>query len=301
MTFKKVVFYIVIVILFVVVGYSVIHKMPVATAPVVPVTTPGSTSTTTTIANYSCDSGKTIAASFSNNDATITLSDGRTLTLPHTVSADGAQYGSGTVLFVTKGDQGFLQENANTTYDNCIVNSSGSAVSGIKSFTDQGHTFTLNYPANLTLAGGGIGYTQNWKVDTDSTLGLILVTLKSPANYMPKTNLGDVKFSIGTSSDPKAVASCLTDTSGAGVIKSTVAYNGINYTKLVTVDAGAGNRYETNSYRTVQHGQCYAVEYTVHYAVLENFDPSMGIKQYDVAKVHADFDGIVQSLKFLSQ
>jgi hypothetical protein len=200
---------------------------------------------------------------------------------------------------VTKGDQAFLQENGNTTYNNCIASTAGAAVNGMKTFVDSGNTFQFTYPQNFILAGGGIGYTENWKTDTDGTLGLILATVNSPAGYQPKTNLGDVKFTVGTSSDPNAVSSCLTDTSGQGVTKSTVTINGITYTKLVTTDAGAGNRYETTSYRTVQNNQCYAIEYTIHYAVLANYDPSMGITAYDSVQVHADFDNIVKSFKFL--
>ncbi len=89
--------------------------------------------------------------------------------------------------------------------------------------------------------------------------------------------------------------------SGNGVTKSTATVNGIKYTIFVSTDAGAGNRYETTSYRTVQHGQCYAIEYTIHYAVLENFDPSSGVTGFDQKKVHDALDGIVQSLQFLPQ
>lgn len=298
MTFKKLVFYIVIVVLLVIVGYSVIHKTPVATAPVVPVTVPAPV--VTAAINYSCDNGSTIAASFSTSSAALTLSDGRQLTLPQIVSADGAQYQQGTILFVTKGDQGFLQENGNTTYSNCIANSDTTAVNGIKTFIDQGKTFSFNYPDAFTLAGGGIGYTESWKTNSDSTLGLILATVNVPQSYQPKTNFGDAKFTVGTSSDPAAVSSCLTDTSGAGVTKSTATINGTTYTKFVSTDAGAGNRYETTSYRIVKNSQCYAIEYTIHYAVLDNFPPSSGIKAFDSVKVHAALDSIVQSFKFTS-
>jgi membrane-bound inhibitor of C-type lysozyme len=300
MTFRKAVFYIVIVILLVIVGYSVIHKTPVATAPVIPVNTTTPAVPVVSSTTYSCDTGSTIAASFTANSAILNLSDGRDLTLPQIVSADGAQYQQGNILFVTKGDQGFLQENGNTTYSNCIANASTTAVNGQKTFTDQGNTFTFSYPDAFTLAGGGIGYTENWKENADSTLGLILATVNVPQIYQPKTNFGDAKFTVGTSSDPKAVSSCLTDTSGLGSTKATATINGVGYTKIVTTDAGAGNRYETTSYRTVRNGQCYAIEYTIHYSVLANFDPSMGVTAFDSAKVHAALDGIMQSFKFNS-
>jgi membrane-bound inhibitor of C-type lysozyme len=288
------VFYIVILVLVVIVGFSVIHKNP-ATTPTTP--------TVISTANYSCDNNATIKASFTSSSATIDLSDGRHLVLPQTISADGAQYQQGAVLFVTKGDQGFLQENGTTTYSNCLSGAQATTpvVNGTKTFTDQGKTFTFNYPQEFTLAGGGIGYTEGWKTDSDTTLGLILATVTVPQSYEPKTNFGDAKFVVGTSSDAKAVSSCLTDVSGNGVKKSTATINGVKYAKFVGTDAGAGNRYETTSYRTVQNGQCYAVEYTIHYAAIENFDPSMGITAFDQNKIESALDGIMQSFTFLPQ
>jgi membrane-bound inhibitor of C-type lysozyme len=296
MTFRKIVSYIVIIVFLVIIGYSVFHKTPAAVAPTPPVATkPIST------ANYSCDAGSTIAASFSTNSASLKLSDGRSLVLPQIISADGAQYQQGSILFVTKGDQAFLQENGNTTYSNCIAGAATTSTNGLKTFTDSGNTFTFNYPQDFVLAGGGIGYSENWKTNTDGTLGLVLATIDTPTNYLPKTNFGDAKFTVGTSSDPKAVASCLTNNSGLGGTTTTTTINGVKYTVIFTQDAGAGNRYDTTSYRTVQNGQCYAIEYTIHYAVLANYDPNSGVTDFGEAKVKATFDAIVQSLKFLPQ
>ncbi|MDB5254982.1 MAG: Protein of unknown function periplasmic [Candidatus Nomurabacteria bacterium] len=300
MTFKKAVFYIAVIALIGLVGYQLMNtKKPDVLPPLEPVVTaPVITSTS----QYACDTGSTIIAGYSDKAVSVKLSDGRSFDLPQVVSADGVQYGKDALLFVTKGDQAFFQENGTTTYSNCIADSSaGASVNGTKTYTDQGKTFSFSYPEVFTLAGGGIGYTETWKVNSDSTLGLLFVTLKSPENYQPKTNFGDARFAVGTSSDPKAVKECLVDNSGLGSTKSKVTFNGIPYTKIVTVDAGAGNRYETDSFRTVKNGQCYAVEYTIHYAVLENFDPKSGTKAFDQKKVHEVLDGIVGSLKFLPQ
>lgn len=299
MTFRKIVFYIVIIILIVVIGYSIQHRT--AVAPAVPPVTAPAVPVVVSSAAFTCDSGSTIAANFSTNSVALTLSDGRQLALPQIIAADGAQYQQGTILFINKGDQAFLQENGTTTYSNCITGTTGTTVDGRKTFTDQGKLFTFTYPQAFSVAGGGIGYTQSWKTNTDGTLGLILAQVNVPQSYQPKTNFGDAKFTVGTSVDPKAVASCLSDTSGNGVIKSTLTVNSIKYTKFVSTDAGAGNRYETTSYRTVQNGQCFALEYTIHYAVLANFDPSMGVTAYNSTKVHADLDSIVKSFTFLPQ
>lgn len=307
MTFKRVVFYIVIIVLIGVIAYSFVNSGPKLTAPTItpPVTT---TPAVTSTATYACDAGKSITAGFSDNAVYLVLSDGRSFDLPHTVSADGARYEKDAIAFITKGDQGFLQENpstgsgqATTTYDNCIVDNSGPAVNGQKSFTDQGKTFSFSYPAQFSVTGGGIGYTKSWKTNSDNTLGLILASMSVPQSYQPKTNFGDAKFIVGTSSDPAAVKSCLVDSTGSGATKSTVTINGVKYTKLVSQDAAAGNRYLTTSYRTVQHSQCYAIEYTVHYGVLENYDPSSGIKGFDQKGVTDMLEGIMKTFTFLPQ
>jgi membrane-bound inhibitor of C-type lysozyme len=308
MTFRRMVFYIVILVLVGIIGYSIVHKTPVVTPPAPVVTTPPAPVITST-ANYSCDAAASIAASYTSNSAILKLSDGRTLTLPQIISADGAQYQEGNILFVTKGDQAFLQENgpSNTsgqvptsTYTNCLTGTSGTTADGMKTFTDQGNTFSFSYPTGFVIAGGGIGYTEDWKKTTDGTLGLILATINVPATFEPTTNFADAKLTIGTSSDPKAVKSCLVAVSGNGTVKSATTINGIKYEKIITSDAGAGQRYETTSYRTIQNSQCYAIEYTIHSSALSNFDPATGVKAFDHAKIEAALLGIVQSLTFLT-
>lgn len=92
-------------------------------------------------AKYSCDAGKNITAMYMNattstttgNTVILTLSDGRTMTLPQTISADGARYSNGnpqvaegqpgaeTFIFWSKGNGAFIEENGTTTYDNCLA------------------------------------------------------------------------------------------------------------------------------------------------------------------------------------
>lgn len=95
---------------------------------------------------YTCDSGKTIDADYMNattstttgNSVQVSLSDGREMALPQTISADGARYSNGnpqlaqgqpgaeTFVFWSKGNGAFVQENGTTTYNNCISQNSQS-------------------------------------------------------------------------------------------------------------------------------------------------------------------------------
>jgi membrane-bound inhibitor of C-type lysozyme len=92
-------------------------------------------------AMYTCDAGKTVDATYVNsttstttgNSVMIVLSDGRQMTLPQTISADGARYSNGnpqipdgqpgaeTFVFWSKGNGAFVTENGTTTYSNCLT------------------------------------------------------------------------------------------------------------------------------------------------------------------------------------
>ncbi|MDE2078863.1 MAG: MliC family protein [Patescibacteria group bacterium] len=52
----------------------------------------------------------------------ITLSDGRAMTLPQTISADGARYANAdeSFIFWSKGNGAFVMEGNATTYANCV-------------------------------------------------------------------------------------------------------------------------------------------------------------------------------------
>lgn len=267
------------------------------------------TSTQTTLntqAKYACDGGKAIAATYTDNQVVLVLSDGRSLTLAQTVSGSGIRYeqGAGTksdIVFQSKGADAFLMENDKTTYNNCVQNAApGGSTNGTSSFTDSGKTFSFSYPSAYAVTGGGVGYTQSWMVDA-TTSGLILAKLVVSRTTQPKTNFSEATFTVGTSADPSAVAMCLTANSTGGPVAkpAKAVVNGVAYMVFTSNDAGAGNFYETTSYRTVRGGQCYAIEYTIHSSNIGNYSPDQGISAFDRAKVQAVFTGIMQSFRFL--
>ena len=96
-------------------------------------------------ANFLCDSGKSIAASFyrasstspvvpgqppvPNGSVILSFSDRRIMTLNQTISADGGRYANSgeSIVFWNRGDTAFVQENGTTTFSNCAVGSDQSA------------------------------------------------------------------------------------------------------------------------------------------------------------------------------
>lgn len=75
---------------------------------------------------FKCGDGKSIDATFINSgegSVSLTLSDGRSFSLPYAISADGERYAdsSENIVFWNKGNTAFLEENGKITYDNCAT------------------------------------------------------------------------------------------------------------------------------------------------------------------------------------
>ena len=297
--------WVIVVLLIIVGGVYLISRSNERAGTNTTTTTTGTTAGTTTgggqqataAVNYYCSQGS-IVATYADNSVALALSDGRTMTLAQGISGSGVRYASadGLTVFDTKGNNAFLTEKNVNTYDNCVTGTQTAAGTNLK-FTDGNKLFTFIYPNSGTLSGS-LGYDANWRLNTQ-TLGLLLAQVTIPRTIQPNTNFGDAKFTVGTSSDPAAVSTCLTDNLGGASKGTLVTINGVQYTKLTSGDAAAGNRYDTTSYRTVRDGQCYALEYTIHYGNFQNYDPSTGVKEFNEPAVTAIMDSIVQSFKFL--
>jgi len=73
---------------------------------------------------FNCADGKTIGATFypdQDNKVDLILSDGRSLSVPHAISASGARYANADESFVfwNKGDTAFIEENQEITFADC--------------------------------------------------------------------------------------------------------------------------------------------------------------------------------------
>lgn len=254
-------------------------------------------------ASYLCRDGKTIDATYRADSVTLTLSDTRALVLPHVISGSGIRYEKGDIVFTSKGNNAFLEEHGAQTFADCVANGSPASdaqtANGMKRFSDAAGTFTFMYPPSVTVSGGDGSYTQSWMVNATSS-GLVLAKAALGKSFQPNTNFSEATLTVGTSADPSAVSTCLTynPTGGPKTAPMKQTINGVTYTVFHSNGAGAGNRYDTTSYRTLRNNQCYAVEYTVHSTVLENYPPEQHITAFDAAAVTKVMDGIVQSFQF---
>lgn len=272
-------------------------------------TVPGSYTSSTTgqqgtnsPVTFYCQQG-VVTATFSASSVALKLPDGRNFTLPQVMSGSGIRYEATTtgkdVLFQSKGSSATLSENGIGIYSNCVAAHITNAGGGYHTYLDQSGTFSFTYPDKFVVVGTEASYTTDWMVNATTT-GLLLAEVDLPSSALPGTNFSDARFRIGTSADPAAVGSCLTynPTGGPQVAPAISRINGVSFTKFISRDAAAGNRYDTTSYRTIHDGQCYVVEYTIHYGAIDNY-PKGAVTQFDEAKLTTELDAIVASFKFL--
>jgi hypothetical protein len=169
--------------------------------------------------------------------------------------------------------------------------------------TDANNTkgeFSIAYPIDF---GTQDNYTAtpstNWRNGATST-GTVFFTLTIPKAFEPQTNLADVTLRVGSSKETNAVTQCLNvdPNSGETMATSTATINGVSFTVFHASDAGAGNFYQTTSYRTIHAGQCYAIEYTIHSGNIENYPASYNLQPFDQAKIDSLMQAIIGTFQF---
>lgn len=189
---------------------------------------------------------------------------------------------------------------------NNIGNNSGDYYKNVSEWqTDKRDNagFALSYPLDfVTNDIYSATPVTDWRQGANGGPGAIFFTLIIPKAFEPQTNFDDAKLTVASSHNKKAIADCLApDASGgpAAAVTSTATINGIAFTIFSSSDAGAGNYYETKSYRALHAGQCYAIEYTIHSSQIMNYPAEYNLHQFDKAKLTDVLDRIVGTFKFL--
>ncbi|MES2213942.1 MAG: hypothetical protein V4465_00920 [Patescibacteria group bacterium] len=171
-------------------------------------------------------------------------------------------------------------------------------LSDMVTYTDPNGQFQFTAPQEFVVTGSVAGTTTEWMTGATTT-GSIIGGITVPRSYMPHTNFDDATLTLGRSSDPVAIRTCLVDTSGLGAQKEKGTISGFPFSKFTFTEAAAGNRYETTSYRGILDGDCYALEYTIHSGNIANYPPESGIQEFDKEKIVSEFEAIMKSFKIL--
>ncbi len=269
--------------------------------------------------DYSCAQGKSIEADLyqgptagtpapgqpltPTGSAVVKLSDGRTMTLGQTISADGVRYSNGnpqlaqgqpgaeTFVFWSKGNTAqVLENNQQQTYTGCIMvaNDPGDLP---QTYSASDGSFSIRYPANFTVDSTY----QYQEMGPGKNISGVKFTIDP--TIATGTNLSSDSY-ISVEQIPGATsctANKFLDLQGNGSPVSTTTDNGVEYSFASSTGAGAGNRYEEWVYAIPGSNPCMAVRYFIHYGVIQNYPPG-AITQFDEAALLAQFDKIRRTL-----
>jgi hypothetical protein len=128
---------------------------------------------------------------------------------------------------------------------------------------------------------------------TEINLALQFIDTNSYLN----TNLSEVYFLPGSSSNPQTVAACTDPNPNGGApeeAKGSQAINGYNFVHSQSVGAGAGNIYQQEIYRMADHGVCYEVIFFIHYSNIGNYPPGV-VTEFDSSALMQKLDDILST------
>jgi len=254
-------------------------------------------------ATFACGQGTTIAASFyegsttpvsagqpptPNGSVQLTLSDGTMLTLPQTLSADGARYANAdeSTVFWEKGNGATFTQGSQPA-DTCIaVAADPGGLPQSYQNTDKG--FSLRYPTGYTVDES---YTYQ-ELGPGKDIGGVKFTVASSTTA--GTNLSSDTY-LSVEEIPNATTCSASLFVDKGAQLSTVTENGTTYSMATSSDAGAGNRYDETVYALPGTNPCVAVRYFIHYGAFENF-PAGTVTQFNEAALVDQFDTIRRTL-----
>jgi len=184
------------------------------------------------------------------------------------------------------------------TYDpkSTFVKSENCAVA----FKDSNNIFSFDYNPSFKALELKNAPSTDWRVNTTQP-GVLLSKVTVPKSFMPGTNFSEATFTVGRSSDANALSTCSTVATNGEVKGGEKTIDGKDFTTFTLGDAGAGNFYDTTSYRGIVDGDCYAIEYTIHSTNLGNYSPDQGIKEFDKAKIQNTLEAIISSFQFQIQ
>lgn len=138
-----------------------------------------------------------------------------------------------------------------------------------------------------------------WSIISSQTKGEAMAVFQTKETYLKNTNFGYAKITVGHSNEQDAVEGCLHPMETNKIITQTkVNFNEVTFAKISLTDAGAGNRYATNSYRTLHNGKCWAVESVVNYSPIEFYGKDSEVTEFNLEKTEKNIQEIIHTFKF---
>ncbi len=254
---------------------------------------------------YACDNNRTIAAAFyqgpielvpagqppvPNGRVALSLSDGRQLDLPQTIAADGLRYANSgeSVIFWSRGNGAFLQENNAETYSGCLVLA---PISGglTNYYASSSAGFSIRYPSGYTVNSDYV-YTELGPSKDIKGVKFVI-----PASFATGTNLSSFDTGVSVEEIPAAPACAANIFIYPPNTARSLSDNGVTYSVATTSGAGAGNFYEEEVWALPDTDPCVAVRYFIHSTNIGNYPPGV-VTPFNRQALLDQFDLIRQSL-----
>jgi membrane-bound inhibitor of C-type lysozyme len=257
---------------------------------------------------YFCNDGKSMEVKYYQGTSTpevvpgqpptptgsvdLSLSDGRQMTLPQTISGSGIRYANGdeSFVFFSKGNGALVLENNLQTYFGCIAIAND--LGGLPQTYENGSSgFSVRYPSGYILN------TNYFYQELGPGKDIGGVSFKIATSLANGTNLGsDSYVSVEEiSQTTNCTASLFLDKGNVDLPDKTITENGTTYSFASSTGAGAGNRYEERVFAIPGTNPCIAVRYFIHYGVFENY-PLGTIERFNEQSLLDQFDSIRQTL-----
>ena len=260
------------------------------------------------VISYACVGTKTMTASYyagaekpstdpkqaptPGGSVALTLSDGRSMTLAQTLSADGLRFASpdGAFVFWSKGNIVLvLEDNQEKSYAGCIALAPSSAEQNFsRGYANSTAGFSLRFPEGYTVDET---YQYQALGPGKAIRGVRFVIPQAAAS---STNLAPDTF-LSIEELPKAT-SC---TANTFLPQKTAAHQVTDgpwsYSVASSTTAAAGNRYDELVFALSGTNPCVAIRYFVHYASIDNY-PAGTVHPFDATKLFAEFDAIRHTL-----
>ncbi|MGD0328294.1 MAG: MliC family protein [Minisyncoccia bacterium] len=262
---------------------------------------------------YSCNGGKTITATYyqgvtkpapgpgqppiPSGSVALTFSDGSTMTLAQTISADGVRYANTDESFVfwSKGNGVLvLENNQEKNYIGCVAvapNPAGQDLPQIYSNSTYG--FSIRLPADYTVDESY----QYQELGPDKDISGIKFTI--PASVATGTNLSPGSYisveEISKTNPPAGGCAATLFLDPQNIATSTLTDGDVTYLVASSTGAAAGNRYEETVYALPGTNPCIAMRYFIHYGVIENYPAGM-VQEFNQPELLATFDAIRRTL-----
>ena len=262
--------------------------------------------------SYQCDGGKNITATYysgpasaaaatnepptPNGSVALVLSDGRSMTLPQTISGSGIRYANAdsSLVFWSEGNTAFITEGAGSdapqTFSNCIALSDISGQGSWNIFASSTLGFSIKYPPGYTLTAP---YSYEALGPGKTIMG---VKFTIPESVATGTNLARDSY-VSVEQLPSDAANCTANLFLGSQVGSvmTMTDNGVTYSMASGSDAGAGNLYNETVYAIPGSSTCTAVRYFIHSNQIGNYPPGT-VVAFDQNALTKQFDAIRESL-----